>query len=392
MEGSVPYTILSGLKYVVPAVAATAAANRITCGPVVSAKDHKKNTPYGAKGLFITKPDVTMMKPKYHKVAYPGQLFGGLKYEPHQLAVRTEYDGEKWHTFNNLAGSVNSVFVYDDNRKAYEMLTKGDSIPAWQGKLGENMGGGMLKHAKGQITAGRVLAGLRMSCCEIDMFKNFYKIPEENIAMLGSRRFVKYMYDKHPGSALDKTVAYGYSGVMKVVANTTVIIRPTAAKKKDNGEEHQPTDSGWTLSFESTDRSKYKIANPVRGINTPEDTLTEHFHIVNNWRVSPTGMNSVNNSTSRTLRTAFSSMQEAIVYLDMLGFNWYVESDRSNAFPVSRHKLYANNFPYRGCTKKRLHEKGAKRQKGGDASRVVEWDPSLENHFEGKTKEDVFYA
>eukprot|EP01064_Diplonema_japonicum_P024395 TRINITY_DN3494_c4_g1_i1.p1 TRINITY_DN3494_c4_g1~~TRINITY_DN3494_c4_g1_i1.p1 ORF type:complete len:408 (+),score=53.84 TRINITY_DN3494_c4_g1_i1:55-1224(+) len=389
MEATLTYTAGKALATkVVPFILATRVAAVIPGGPVATddqGRVHK--TPFSVRtGVAYTHekyPEVTALRGKYHRPGMP-------KYEPHQIAARSEYDGENVQTHNNLAGSVNSVSVYEDNKGLYNRLVSGDMIPCQWGQQGDN---GPLKGftRDKQITPADLLAGMRLSETDIRFCQKNYNIPDDQKAMLGSRRFFGMMADKFPGAGLEKrsTLSH-YCATYKTIANATAVIRPYYASKKANGSEHRPIDSGYIISMRGTDKSKYTVATPSAGDYT-QDNLTEMNHFTNMWRTK-TEMSSSDENPGRSRRQMYPSLQAAILEVESLGLNWYVESDKSNAWPVSRHPLYAANFTYRGCTKMRMNEKGAKRQKGGNAPRVSEWDPSLENHFEGKTKEDVFFA
>eukprot|EP01061_Rhynchopus_euleeides_P027432 TRINITY_DN44601_c0_g1_i1.p1 TRINITY_DN44601_c0_g1~~TRINITY_DN44601_c0_g1_i1.p1 ORF type:complete len:407 (+),score=93.62 TRINITY_DN44601_c0_g1_i1:68-1288(+) len=332
--------------------------------------------------------------PKYHAKNRPSDthLYKGTGYYPKQLTQRTKYSPVAQHTYNNVEGGATSLYHLSDPDAVKQDLIDGKYTIAQNGSRHYfQMRNEVNMHNNdNQVTAQYLLDSLTFMnpCGDFHPYlKREYNLTDEESASLGSTGFARLLASRYPGWRHDRSHlnACAWASVTKTPANQRVVIKRFG---KDPDREHTNQDKGYFLSLSSD-----TISHPSEGIKTPlgmnqGETLSMHggFHdhmTMQRLRVSDRKDNQLH----------FRSVQESIKFCETMGMDWEVDySGHSTTWPSDRHKLYADNFPFRGNFKKRLNALGSKRQKGGEFALVArrEWDPTLTNHFEEKTTEELF--
>ena len=178
-----------------------------------------------------------------------------------------------------------------------------------------------------------------------------------------------------------------WASKMRTVANFKVRI---ARFMSSPNEEYQNRDRGYYLDYGfagNNPQEHEKIKHPIRRDSDNLSKMNE------NWsQMEASSSNGISHAADPLVH--FPTVQEAIQHCEAFGLDWVFErnNESNESQPTPRHKLYTDNFPYRGVTKKPLSQLGAKRQRGGDWAIVAarEWDPTLVNHFDEKPDAEVF--
>ena len=260
----------------------------------------------------------------------------------------------------------------------------------------------------GQITPERILKQVRFGAervrqhhpasystlathTQIAFYQKRFGLSDEQALKMKASDWARFRLDLQPGFGLfDQKEQAGWASAMGIAANHKAFITKTEWYAD---REHNQKDKGYTIDISSivvgrkAGAQDLQIFNPADGVL---DTVTSHL----SFSLMMGGSQMARLRTSQRSMPQFraTSIQQAILKCEQLGLDWEVAAERTGQWPASRHKLYADNFQFRGNQKKRLNDVKMKRQKGGDWAVVKtrEWDPTLVDHFKGKSQDELF--
>ncbi|KAJ9453585.1 hypothetical protein DIPPA_28750 [Diplonema papillatum] len=334
------------------------------------------------------------MKP-YFKTKV-GALYSASSYVPAYLkdSNRTvkgtkEEEDAKAVSINGI-GENSTLQVMNDHVILKDRYIRGDLV---MNDWGAQMGRMDFKRGKHyrqtQHTPHRLLISLRSSATYAIFKQKHYNLSDsEARRILGRNAEIRLRNDMQPGWKIDGKGAMRanqFAQSVKFSSNVTATVTQISKHVTRNGVEFAPRDYYWVVDFNTTAQSGYTIED-IAGFGKA-DTLSETHSFTQLKEVRFNGT-----SEKRTPAMQYSTLQEAIADLESLGIGFEVEVEKTLAWPADRSPMYASNFPYRGMTKKTMQEPYAKRQKGGDAPRVLrsEWHPALIDHMSSKSDDYIF--
>eukprot|EP01063_Lacrimia_lanifica_P024090 TRINITY_DN32059_c0_g1_i1.p1 TRINITY_DN32059_c0_g1~~TRINITY_DN32059_c0_g1_i1.p1 ORF type:complete len:434 (+),score=93.67 TRINITY_DN32059_c0_g1_i1:80-1381(+) len=350
------------------------------------------------------------VRPKYNPMPTDGStsnVWGVANYTPMYLREhnRSKYTDELKHTFNNVDGSTHSINFYEDNKRLKQQLVDGEwTLVKNDHRQSHSITPYMLKPHK-QVTATRLLetnvdaGGCRATAA---FNKKQYGLTSEEYIALGRSGFKALKNRRHPGwraarGGLGREIQS--AGTMGASANQNVTIK--RIKNMTPNLETPMHDKGFLAIWDAPSDDAYKIDAPFPGNGRNPllpnyqmlgggDSLAGQRNFMQGYITTASGP-----SFSGNPMMGYQTQFDAIADLEGFGVNWSVDfvDYGVNSWPVNRHRLYTDNFPYRGMVKKPVSSAGKwKRHKGGDAPQVLrrEDHPSTIDHFESKTKEELF--